>query len=410
MLSNTISSMKTLPVELLHRIFDNLDAETILLSIRPVSRLFRLVVDNYDRYVFDLKLISKSNFYLLCRLISPKNVISLIFFNNQQTLGQLDLFLSLVRLQEFTRLRSLIFINIDEFQLNFILKRINCNTLTSLSCNIRIYDARYKNATTSRLSSIIAQSTLRKLKLDISAERMLEISWPSICTIEYLTINDRITMDNLCKISQCSPDLHTLVMKKTSQYITNNLTLANHLAINFRQLTSLIIDEIDVTIDQLESFLLLTPSLIHLKLIDGQNTLDRKRLIDGERWEEFIKINLPQLEKFEFYFNEWRLTKQTKTDLELTIASFRTPFWIEYKKWFVICECDMKYSFNIRLYSIPICTSSVFYTLNSKKIFSSTYPMTIDQDVSVMDNINLVYFGLTQSVGDHTEEKVCYST
>lgn len=41
-------------------------------------------------------------------------------------------------------------------------------------------------------------------------------------------------------------------------------------------------------------------------------------MINGKRWEQFIQINLPQLDKFEFYFSECRSNKQNLTDLKLT--------------------------------------------------------------------------------------------
>jgi hypothetical protein len=83
---------------------------------------------------------------------------------------------------------------------------------------------------------------------------------------------------------------------------------------------------IAITIDELESFLLLIPFLVYLKLIDGE------KIFDGKRSGQWIKINLPQLDKFEFYFRESRRTEQNLIDLELIIASFQIPFWIEHNK------------------------------------------------------------------------------
>jgi hypothetical protein len=69
-MSNNINlTIQTLPVELIHRIFDNLDTETILFSIRPVCRSFRCIVNTYNRYVLDLQLISKPNFHVVFRSI-----------------------------------------------------------------------------------------------------------------------------------------------------------------------------------------------------------------------------------------------------------------------------------------------------------------------------------------------------
>ena len=63
----------------------------------------------------------------------------------------------------------------------------------------------------------------------------------------------------------------------------NNLT-----SIYFRQLTSLTIAKLVMMIDELESFPLLAPLLVYLKLIDG------KKILDGKRWKQFINMNLPQ--------------------------------------------------------------------------------------------------------------------
>ncbi|CAF1491656.1 unnamed protein product [Rotaria sp. Silwood1] len=116
--------MEKLPVELFHCILDNLDIEIIIFSVRSVCRLFRLFVNSYDRYALNLTLISKRNFYLLCQLINPNNVTSLTLANEEQTPNQIDLFISLVRLRQFTRLHSITLLHIDEYQLNFILERI----------------------------------------------------------------------------------------------------------------------------------------------------------------------------------------------------------------------------------------------------------------------------------------------
>ncbi|CAF4585634.1 unnamed protein product [Rotaria sp. Silwood1] len=67
------------------------------------------------------------------------------------------------------------------------------------------------------------------------------------------------------------------------------------------------VEKLYVTIDQLESFLLLMPSLIYLKLIGEQCELD---------------------------------VFQTPEDLDLIIESFRRSFWIEYKKWFKLTKSN----------------------------------------------------------------------
>ncbi|CAF3710115.1 unnamed protein product [Rotaria sp. Silwood1] len=356
--------MEKLPVELFHCILDNLDIEIIIFSVRSVCRLFRLFVNSYDRYVLNLTLISKRNFYLLCQLINPNNVTSLTLANEEQTPNQIDLFISLVRLRQFTRLHSITLLHIDEYQLNFILERINLNLVTSFSFRIKNYDDRHMQRTNNCLTSILSKSSLRKMEFYFRNNRLSKISWPSNCSIQSLVVNRHITMDNILTILQCSPHLHKLILKERLNEIINHVSLKSTAPIYFRQLRSLTIENLSETIDLLESFLLLTPSLIHLKLVGY------KLMSNGKQWEQFIQINLPNLVKFEFYFVYWSQDKITSDSLNLFIDSFRTPFWIEHKKWFITCICDIERSRVIYLYSIPICITCFKYDV---ELYKSSY-------------------------------------
>ena len=69
-------SLDNLPVEILYRIFDDLDIETIFFSIRTLCRYFQSIVDHYNRLHFDLEILSRYQFDALFRLISPENECS----------------------------------------------------------------------------------------------------------------------------------------------------------------------------------------------------------------------------------------------------------------------------------------------------------------------------------------------
>jgi len=191
-------------------------------------------------------------------------------------------------------------------------------------------------------------------------------------------------------------------MKKNFDDYDNNTIPKFSSLMSFRQLTSLTIENLSITIDKLELFLLLIPSLVYLKLIGGRN------MLDGKRWEQFIEINLPQLDKFEFYFDEWYGNRKTSADLELTIASFQTPFWIEQKKWFVACEYNIDYSSTIHLYSIPICKASLRYEPEFKKFSSVTSVVTTENKSTVMNNVKYLTLTMNKAIADDIHEKVCY--
>jgi hypothetical protein len=158
-----------------------------------------------------------------------------------------------------------------------------------------------------------------------------------------------------------------------------------------------------MTINQLELFLSLTPSLIYLKLI-GEGFV-----FDGNRWEQFVQINLPHLKKFEFFITSWKLINQTRNDLQLIIQSFQTPFWIEYKKWFVACEFNTDPLNSIQLYSIPICKSVLQYQLNAKKVFVSTSTISSYNDPLILNNINELILPLKISANINIKKEVGYS-
>ncbi|CAF3171372.1 unnamed protein product [Rotaria sp. Silwood2] len=394
--NNTNSSIQTLPVEILHRIFDSLDAQTILFSIRPVCRLFRAMVNTYDRYFLDFKSISKSNFHLLCHLINPQNVISLRLCNDDHTPNQIGLFISLIRLRQFSRLHSIIFLGIEEFQLNMILKRINLKCLTSFSLHIQEYDNRRKKTTLNSLTSILAQSNLRKVELNIKDDRISNISWPVNSRIDYFIIHSDVSFHNILTIFSCSPQLHTLVLKQNLPTLMGNMKQT----CSFSQLTSLTIENLHVTIDQLESFLLLMPSLIDLKLIG------KECVFDGKRWEQFIHINLPNLNNFEFFIDISKSINQTQEDLQLIIESFRSPFWIEYKKWYVACQFNSTNQYKIQIYSLPICKSVLQYELNSKYFCLSNSTTLLNNKLLTTKNINELFLLKLSTYGNMKEEEL----
>jgi hypothetical protein len=324
--------------------------------------------------------------------------MSLTLSNSEQTLNQIDLFLSLFHLRQVTRLRSLTLFYINEDQLDFILKGINLKTLTSLSCHITNYDGKRKNRIKPIHLSIVTPSALHKLEIDTSS-KMPKIVWPVYSITEYLFPTNRIDINDLCKILEYSPNLHILILSEIPTGSINKIT-----SIYFRQLKSLSVANISVRINEVEMFLLLTPSLVYLKLIGGE------KILNGKRWEEFIQINLPYLDKFEFYFNALRSTRQSLTDLQLIIDSFQTPFWIEHKKWFIAWKYQYDYgipSINIiSLYSIPICTSHFDYTSKSGKTSLFNYLTMIDNDTTTMENIKSLHLILDKSTADDINERV----
>ena len=143
---------------------------------------------SYHGFNFHSTIISKDRFEVLCRRISPHQIRSLTLYNNEQIPDQISLFLSKVRLRELTRLHSIHLDGIEEFQLNYLLKRISLNLLQSFSIKIGKYDNRRKKTMVNHLSTIVKQSNLRNLHLNIQNKRLSDISWSINSSIKCLTI------------------------------------------------------------------------------------------------------------------------------------------------------------------------------------------------------------------------------
>jgi hypothetical protein len=374
------SLLVRLPIEILYNIFDRLDAQTIFLSVRNTCRRLRTTINSYDQFNLNFESIFKPDFDFLCNTINPQNVISLTLSDDVETIGQIDLFLSYFGIQQLNRLRSLTLITIEERHLKLILECVHIPSLISFSLKIGKSDDRKTNTTAKLLSSVMTQSNLVTLDLDVQSRRIEKINWPSSYTLQYLRIGTHIQFYHLNAILRCLPHLQKLVIRSLLISDIDKHILTN-LPTPFSHIISLTIESLNSEIDRLELFLSLTPSLTYLKLIGYGN------LLDGNRWEQFIQTNLSLLNKFELSIQEWRDVNQGRLNIESIIVSYRTSFWLEHKKWFVIGEIDNKVPNLIKLFSIPFCISSLIYQPEEDKISIMAFEFTIDNQALLMDNI-----------------------
>ena len=109
---STAASFLSLPVEVLHLIFDELDGATLFLSVREVCRSLRAAVESHHRYALDFTALSKPDFHRLMRVVLPERVTDLSLSDGEMTPGQIAVFLSLFDIGLFARRRSLTLLTI----------------------------------------------------------------------------------------------------------------------------------------------------------------------------------------------------------------------------------------------------------------------------------------------------------
>jgi hypothetical protein len=365
-------SLYTLPVELLHRIVDYIDIETVFLSFRNVCKYFYTIINSYNQYKLDFRSITKPAFHRVRHFIQPENVISLIISNEHKTPDQIKLFLSLFDIHTFTQLRSLTLIYVDNSELNIYLKHASTCPLISLSID-------------NRGSLLRPISTFETIQLVID------------CPIRRLTFTQRSPAGTIFDIFLRFPYLETLTLDGLL-ILNSNGSLATPVEIKSK-LRSLTMDFHSSSMDAIISILSYTPSLSHLKLM-GQPTASEFTW-DGYWWAAFIQENLPQLQSFEFFFEKRIHYEKSTYDIESIMMSFRTSFWLE-KRWYVGCDY-YKYTHEVKLYSIPICKPTFLYQSASNKISCSN----LTDDVPyMMDNVCSLILNLIP-VTDVTYDKVC---
>ena len=87
-----MACLDDLPVEIINRIFDNLDLNSMI-SFSYTCQRYLKCLNSYNKYQINFQSISKSKFDLICRLINPSNIIALTLSDNDQTPSQIKFFL-----------------------------------------------------------------------------------------------------------------------------------------------------------------------------------------------------------------------------------------------------------------------------------------------------------------------------
>ena len=104
-------------------------------------------------------------------------------------------------------------------------------------------------------------------------------------------------------------------------------------AINYRQLTSLTLNDIRFSINQLEMLLPSYPSLIYLNFMSNENS-SFENLRRFSNWENFLHEKLPRLKNFHFQISAPVSRCEHFSNIKSIIGAFRTPFWIKDKCWY----------------------------------------------------------------------------
>lgn len=343
-------SLLNLPIEILHNIFDYLDIKTISQSLRCVCNQLYKVIATYNRFKLDFTSSTNFNFELIFERIPPEDVISLTFsVGTEKQFDSIHLFLSLNGIQRLTRLRSLTLLDVNSVHLDQLLQHINIQSLVSVS--IRLQEENHA-VLLPLLSTVISQPHFRKLCLTGYRGITNTLTWPINCTLRCLTIQECTFEEYNIILQKCSL-LKVLELQNCTMYNYNETSFSSSIHTFYPQVTSLTMTNCHIAFKNLYFLLSLTPSLIHLKLL-VKYSWDFENFCNGSFWEEFIKQKLPGLCNFNFFFCKSLQYNSTIHNLHSIINRYQTPFWLQYKQWYVTCDCVISSSSSqVMVYTIP---------------------------------------------------------
>lgn len=131
-------SLTQFPVEVIQLIFGYLWAHEILSAFRDLNGYLDRILLNYPSYLVNFKSIRKSHFDRVCRSVRPEQVLSLILADKNDTPSQSRLFGSRFSIGQFTRLRALKCIELDDDSQVFFSYLHKLPQLTSLEIEVKI--------------------------------------------------------------------------------------------------------------------------------------------------------------------------------------------------------------------------------------------------------------------------------
>ena len=429
------------PVEIIYKILDELDISTIFRSLYHVCKRLDKILFSYDQYDLNLKIISLKNFHFICSRIRPDQVTELTLSDDETSSGLVELFLSRFSINTFVRLRSLTLAQIhNEELINQILIPIADHTSLLNFSSIKIIndDEIYSDMFVELLMSILTKSSLRKAYLDLSYSRTTSnpLPWFGKCSVRHMTFIGTCTVNFVRNTFTHAPQLERFITDDFDFADENDLNdvqnnqendassddleeIEHQLDQNanndenqlpkkekftsiesINQLRSLTLSSCTFSMSKLEWILQEMSTLKQFRLITTA-VYDDESILDGHRWE----ILIANIDKFEFVFSVI-ISDSSLWNIDTCITTFRTPFWIKQKQWFVSLE---KYDDIAILYTLPyIDNSYVMKNESSSFEYRSTAIQNSILQIQSMKNVRDLYIDTSDMIQTHLEVRNLY--
>ncbi len=324
------------------------------LNIFEIFYSFNHLNDYFNQFIrtiplrLNLKNIRKSIFDQICRFLifnpDAKNQVYSLQLSNKNTCDQIETFLSYFSLEQFSRLQSLILIEVrneNMSKLNFMLP------LISQLSSFHLLDSDHiilRYPLTSNLQ-IVSIPIFQSIQISSSITN-LTISFCSLDQLFY-------------QIFKYTPMLEYLSIHYLSEYYNSTMNHSNVVPCKAVHLKELIISNFGYKFQDFKRLVEYTSKLTRLEFY-GNTDLD---IIDGNQWEKLITTSLTHLNIFKFIF---RCSIYHDNILE-KLNQFQTDFWQQQHQWYT--EYSLS-EYSVVIYTIPYMFKSYTIEIGSKRYWN----------------------------------------
>ena len=355
MILSIMMQFENLPNEILISFFDYLHIPDLFFSFDQINHRFNELIQTFPWHL-DFQHIRKSVYDTFCQrmLINPevqKQVYSLRL-SNKDTPGQINDFLSNFSLDQFSHLRSLIFIDLRENnipQLQEIFPKLSqITTLRLLKSEIDTYE----------FESLIPIDHLQTLSINSElyfVHNLLPLK-------SFTTTN--ISLNDICRLLSYTPCLEYVNISNVREISLSDEYYQSSRPVNLKCLI-------------LTDFRAKFADLVHLlRNMDKLRSLTTcsssdPSWVDASRWEQLITSSLPSLKHFRFR-SEIFPTSPINTGVEI-FERFQTDFWLKEHHWPVEVLIEQ---YSITIYTTPYSSHFPQISLNSRRLSNPLFDDT----------------------------------
>lgn len=354
----TIMKFEYLPNEIFLHCFEYLNAIDIFYSFDDLNYRFYKLIRNISLHL-NVEHIKHSMVLRFCDklVLNPeiKTQVMSLKLSNKNSFDFIQVLCSFISLNEFSQLRSLSLIDLDDNDFNQISSQV------PLLTNLRYFHCKTSSIETDKILRSLSASTMQTLSVPtLNFDLVFLVPFTSIISF---IISD-CSMKELFYLFKYSPRLQYLTIDTINNHYSfskiNELRLIEGHAAHLKRLS---INDFQIGFDSLEILVQRTPNLKFLMISANYHI----EMIDACRWQRLIKTSLPRLDIFKFGFQVE--LENYANDISDRFQQFQTEFWHEQHHWYTEWALDKDRVF---IYTTPCILDNCMVTSHTRRHWNAS--------------------------------------